>query len=148
MIVHPPTLIRANFVFLYFVFLPFITETLSLKGERQRIIIWLNLISHHRTFGRDGLPLQWVCKDFCKGSRSCHPPSKSSWQTIMTNEWHCCLLRFFALFDLFPYFLSPPQVRFNSLSRGWDGALTLELMRKKEKKGPQSSPMQRMLWNF
>ena len=24
---------------------------------------------------------------------------------------------FFALFDLFPYFLSPPQVRFNSLSR-------------------------------
>ena len=54
----------------------------------------------------------------------------------------------FALFDLFPYFLSPPQVRFNSLSRGWDGALTLELMRKKEKKGPQSSPMQRMLWNF
>ena len=83
MIVHPPTLIRANFVFLYFVFLPFITETLSLKGERQRIIIWLNLISHHRTFGRDGLPLQWVCKDFCKGSRSCHPPSKSSWQTIL-----------------------------------------------------------------
>ena len=24
----------------------------------------------------------------------------------------------FALFDLFPYFLSPPQVRFNSLSKG------------------------------
>ena len=35
----PPTLIRADFVFLYFVFLPFITETLSLKGERQSIII-------------------------------------------------------------------------------------------------------------
>ena len=47
MIVHPPTLIRADFVFLYFVFLPFITETVSLKGESQSIIIWLNLISNH-----------------------------------------------------------------------------------------------------
>ena len=37
--VHPPTLIRADFIFLYFVFLPFITETLSLKGEKQSTII-------------------------------------------------------------------------------------------------------------
>ena len=47
MIVYPPTLIRADFVFLHFAFLPFITETVSLKGESQSIIIWLNLISHH-----------------------------------------------------------------------------------------------------
>ena len=43
----PPLLIRADFVFLHFVFLSFITETVSLKGESQSIIIWLNLISHH-----------------------------------------------------------------------------------------------------
>ena len=47
MIVYPPTLIRADFVFLHFVFLSFITETVSLKGESQSIIIWLNLISNH-----------------------------------------------------------------------------------------------------
>ena len=50
------------------------------------------------------------------GKFSCNKDTQEDTQK-RRRERHCCLLRFFALFDLFPYFLSPPQVRFNSLSR-------------------------------
>ena len=65
MIVYPPTLIRADFVFLHFAFLPFITETVSLKGESQSIIIWLNLISHHHLDEMDFLGNE-CAKSFAK----------------------------------------------------------------------------------
>ena len=49
MIVNPPTLIRADFVFLHFAFLPFITETISLKGWSVMLSI-RNMTSENSTF--------------------------------------------------------------------------------------------------